>query len=154
MRQTTTGWDLLIHWKDQSESWARLSDLKESHPVETAEFAKVRGTDDKPTFMWWTPYVLKKCNAIIASIKHCIRKTMHKYGVEISNNVEHAMELDRTNDNTMWRDVLTKEMHNVSVAFEVLDKGQKAPTGWHEVTGHLIWDVKMDFTQKARWVLD
>jgi hypothetical protein len=22
------------------------------------------------------------------------------------------------------------------------------------VTGHLIWDVKMDFTRKARWVLD
>jgi hypothetical protein len=22
------------------------------------------------------------------------------------------------------------------------------------VTGHLVWDVKMDFTRKARWVLD
>ena len=22
------------------------------------------------------------------------------------------------------------------------------------VTGHLIWDVKMDFTRKSRWVLD
>ena len=23
-----------------------------------------------------------------------------------------------------------------------------------KVTGHLIWDVKMDFIRKARWVLD
>ena len=73
----TTGWDLLIGWKDQSESWARLSGLKESHLVETMEFAKARGIDNEPTFAWWTPYVLKKRNAIIASIKHRIRKTTH-----------------------------------------------------------------------------
>ena len=23
----------------------------------------------------------------------------------------------------------------------------------HKVTGHLVWDLKMDFTRKARWVL-
>ena len=64
------------------------------------------------------------------------------------------MELDGTNNNTMWRDALMKEMYNISVALEVLDEGQKVPAGWHKVTGHLIWDVKMDFTQKVRWVLD
>ena len=154
MQQTTTGWDLLICWKDQSESWARLSDLKESHPVETVEFAKVCGIHDKPVCAWWSPYILKKRNTIIASVKHCIRKTTHKYGVEIPTSGEHAMELDRTNNNTMWRDALTTEMYNVTVAFKVLDEGQKAPAGWHEVTGHLVWDVKIDFTQKARWVLD
>ena len=26
--------------------------------------------------------------------------------------------------------------------------------GWWKVTGHIIFDVKMDFTRKARWVLD
>ena len=28
------------------------------------------------------------------------------------------------------------------------------PVGWKNSSGHLIWDVKMDFTQKARWVKD
>ena len=56
------------------------------------------------------------------------------------------MELDRTNNNTMWRDVLMKEIYNISVAFNVVDEGHKAPAGWHMVTGHLVWDVKMDFT--------
>ena len=46
-----------------------------------------------------------------------------------------------------------EEKYNIGVAFEVFDEGQKAPAAWHKVTGHLIWDVKMDFTQKARWVL-
>ena len=45
-------------------------------------------------------------------------------------------------------------MFNVGVAFEVLDAGERAPHGWSKVTGHLVWDVKMDFTCKACWVLD
>ena len=54
----------------------------------------------------------------------------------------------------MWRDALKKEMYNVRAAFEILDEGAHAPHGWKQVTGHLVWDVKMDFTRKARWVLD
>eukprot|EP00957_Ditylum_brightwellii_P109025 8316709-Ditylum_brightwellii.AAC.1 len=30
----------------------------------------------------------------------------------------------------------------------------KTPTRWNMVTGHIIFDVKMDFTGKARLVLD
>jgi hypothetical protein len=45
-------------------------------------------------------------------------------------------------------------MTKVGVAFEVLEEDMKAPVGWSEVTGHLTWDVKMDFARKARWVLD
>ena len=45
-------------------------------------------------------------------------------------------------------------MYNVGVAFEILDEGAHPPHGWKQVTGHLVWDVKMDFTRKARWVLD
>ena len=51
-------------------------------------------------------------------------------------------------------DALAKEMFNVGVAFEILEHGRKAPDGWHQVMGHLVWDVKMDFTRKAHWVLD
>ena len=79
---------------------------------------------------------------------------MHKYGVEIPRDVEHAHEIDARNGNTLWRDTLKKEMYNVGVAFEILDEGVHAPHGWKQVTGHLVWDVKMDFTRKARWVLD
>ena len=30
----------------------------------------------------------------------------------------------------------------------------KVPKGWKKVTGHLIWDVKIDFMCNDRWVLD
>ena len=58
------------------------------------------------------------------------------------------------NGNTFCMDALAKEMYNVGVAFEILEEGEKAPSGWSKATGHLVWDVKMDLTRKARWVLD
>ena len=42
----------------------------------------------------------------------------------------------------------------MGIVFEVFEEGQQVPAGWHKVTGHLDWDMKMDFTWKARWVLD
>ena len=154
LRKTTAGWDLLVHWKDESESWVKLSDMKESHPVEMAEFAKAKGIQGKPAFCWWVPYTLCKRDAIVAAVGARLRKTTHKYGVEILKDVHHTRELDKRNGNTMWMDTLAKEMFNVGIAFEVLEEKQSAPPGWSKVTGHLGWDVKMDFTWKARSVLD
>ena len=33
-RNTTVGWKLLVLWKDGSEQWIPLKDMKESHPIE------------------------------------------------------------------------------------------------------------------------
>jgi hypothetical protein len=154
LRKTTAGWSLLVKWTNESESWIPLKDLKESHPIETAEFAKARSIADEPAFAWWVPYTLRKRDIILSKIKARIRQTTHKYGIEIPTSLTHAEEIDRRNSNTFWRDALAKEMTEVGVAFEVLEEGIKAPIGWSKVTGHLVWDVKMDFTRKARWVLD
>ena len=47
--------DMLVRWKDQTESWIKFRDMKESHSVEMVEFAKLKGIDDEPAFAWWTP---------------------------------------------------------------------------------------------------
>ena len=83
-----------------------------------------------------------------------IRKTTHKYGIEIPTSVEHAYELDRINGNNLWKEVLEMEMYSISVAFEILEDGKSSPAEFTKVSGHLIWSVKVDFTRKARWVLD
>ena len=44
-------------------------------------------------------------------------------------------------------------MSNVGIAIEILSDSRALP-GWTKQTGHLIWDLKMDFTRKAQWVLD
>ena len=48
VRKTTCRWKLLVQWKDGSEQWIPLKDMKESHPVECADFAKARGIADEP----------------------------------------------------------------------------------------------------------
>ena len=154
LRKTTKGWELLIKWKDKSESWIKLADMKESHPVEVAEYARARGIDKEPAFEWWVPHTLKKRQVILSALKKRIRKTTHKYGIEIPTSVEHAFELDRKNGNNLWKEALEMEMYNIGVAFEILEDGKTAPAGYTKVSGHLIWSVKMDFTRKARWVLD
>ena len=51
-------------------------------------------------------------------------------------------------------DVLGKEMGNLNIAFEFLKCGQKAPPGWFRATGHIIFDINMDFMRKTQWVKD
>jgi hypothetical protein len=38
------------------------------------------------------------------------------------------------------------------VAFKFLDEGDRAPIGYKEIPCHIIFDVKLDFTRKARFV--
>ena len=102
LKQTTLGWDLLVAWKDGSETWIPLKNLKESNPVDVAEFAKARGIDDEPAFAWWVPCTLRKRDLIISKVKARIRRTTHKCGVEIPRDVEHAKELDAANGNGLW----------------------------------------------------
>ena len=115
LRKTTKGWELLIKWKDKSKSWIKLADMKESHPVEVAEYARARGIDKEPVFEWWVPHTLKKRQVILSALKKRIRKTTHKYGIEIPTSVEHAFELDRKNGNNLWKDALEMEMYNIGV---------------------------------------
>eukprot|EP00957_Ditylum_brightwellii_P203529 15335063-Ditylum_brightwellii.AAC.3 len=44
-------------------------------------------------------------------------------------------------------------MTNIGIISKILENDMKTPGGWTKVTGHIIFDVKMDFTRKARWVL-
>jgi hypothetical protein len=92
-------------------------------------------------------------NIIISAIKSR-KQTSHKYGVVIPRSIDHARELDKKNTNRLWMAVYEKEMSNVSIAFEILEDGEPAPSNYKKSSGYLIWDVKMDFTRKARWVKD
>ena len=78
----------------------------------------------------------------------------HTFGIEVPNNVNHALKLDQENGNTFWQDAIDKEMYNIGVAFHILEKDKHVPVGWKPATGHMIFDIKMVFTRKARWVLD
>ena len=154
LRKTTVGWDVQVKWREGTSQWIPLKIMKESNPVEVAEFAMARGLDKEPAFAWWVPYTLKKRDAIIALVKSRVVKRTHKFGIEVPTSVDHAIEIDRRNGNTLWQDSMAKEMYNVSVAFKILENDEHLPVGYTESSGHLIFDVKMNFERKSRWVKD
>jgi hypothetical protein len=76
----------------------------------------------------------------------------HKFGIQLPNTVGEALAIDRETNTTFWIDAIQKEMKNVHVAFKFLDLGERVPIGYKLIKCHLIFDVKMDFTCKARFV--
>ena len=59
-RRTIKGWQLLVQWKDGSTSWTLLKDLKESNPIEVAEYVVTNKIANEPVFIWWAKDVLRK----------------------------------------------------------------------------------------------
>jgi hypothetical protein len=67
--RTTKGYKLCVKWKDGSTSWESLEDLKESYPVQVADFSVSQKIDDLPGFRWWVPQVRKRRDSIISAVK-------------------------------------------------------------------------------------
>ena len=67
LKPTIRGWSLLVEWKDGSQDWVTLKDLKASYPVEIAEYAAANRLVEEPAFKWWVPYTLLEADAQIWS---------------------------------------------------------------------------------------
>ena len=105
-RETTKGWEILIEWKDGSTNWVALKDVKESYPVQLAEFAISNRKAEEPAFVWWVPFVMKKRNRILAKVKSKYWLRSHKFGIGIPKSVEEAKKVDNQNRNTLWWDAI------------------------------------------------
>ena len=153
IRKTTKGWDLCVEWKDGTTSWEPLSLLKESNPVQVAEYAKAHGIADEPAFRWWVPFTLKKRDAIISAVNQRYWKRTHKYGIRIPKSVREAYAIDKENGDDRWAQSIQKEMNDVRVAFHILDDDQPIPVGYQYMDCHIVFDVKFDgFRFKSRMV--
>ena len=153
-KETTKGWEILIQWKDGSTTWEALKDVKESYPVQLAEYAYQKRISHKPAFAWWVPHVLKKRDRIIAKVKSKYWQRTHKFGIRIPKSVQEAIQLDRENGDNKWWDAIVKEMKNVRIAFEEYDGDISKLVGYQQIKCHMIFDVKMgeNFRRKARMV--
>ena len=154
-RETTIRWELLAQWKDGSTNWISLKDLKESYPVQTAEYAVATKIAMEPAFAWWVPHTLKKRNRIISKVKSKYWLRAHKFGIQIPKSVKEAKRFDQENRDTLWWEAICNEMRNVRPAFEVWEKDVKhIPPGYQQIKCHMIFDVKMgeNFRRKARFV--
>jgi hypothetical protein len=161
-KKTTRGWKLLCQWKDGTTSWVPLIELKDSNPVELAEYAVASRIDQEPAFHWWVAEVLRKRNRIIAKLKRRYWRITHKFGIRLPKTVEEAIQIDRETNTTFWTDAIKKETEKVNIAFDFI--GDWTPeqvrqgaakgdfVGFQEIDCHIVFDVKMDLTCKACFV--
>jgi hypothetical protein len=152
LRITTKGWKFCATWKDGSTSWEPLKDLKESHPLQVAKYAVTNDIADEPAFAWWVKEALQCCNRMISAAKSRYWKKTHKFGIRIPKSIEEALRIDQETGTDFWCLAIEKEMKNVMPAFKILDEDGKAPIGYKWIPCHMIFDVQMDFTCKARFV--
>mmetsp|Transcript_24453 Transcript_24453/g.37196 ORF Transcript_24453/g.37196 Transcript_24453/m.37196 type:complete len:272 (-) Transcript_24453:1442-2257(-) len=82
-KETTKGWEVLIQWRDGSTTWSKLKDVKDSYPIELAEYFVQNGISDEPAFAWWVPFTLRKKERIVSKIKSKYWDRSHKYGIKM-----------------------------------------------------------------------
>ena len=159
-KTTTKGWKLLCQWKDGSSDWIDLKHLKDSNPIELAEYAVANRIQEEPAFKWWVSQTLRTRNRIIGKVKSRYWKTSHKFGVRLPHSVQEALQIDRETGTDFWWKAIQKETGKVEVALETDESvtpeqvrdDKTLYVGFQEIKCHMIFDVKMDLTRKARFV--
>jgi hypothetical protein len=149
----------MVQWKGGTSSWVDLKELKDSNPIEVAEYAVANQIHDEPAFNWWVKHVLRHRRRIIGKVKNKYWLTTHKFGVRLPHTVDEALRIDKDTGTDFWQKAIGKETTKVKVAWEAredldIEEVRKggALVGYTEIRCHMIFDVKMDFTRKARFV--
>jgi hypothetical protein len=107
--------------------------MKQSYPIQVAEYSIANRIDDEAAFAWWVPTLLKKRDRVLAKVKSKYWQRTHKYGIRIPKSVEEAFAIDKANGNTLWWDAICKEMKNVLPAFEKWEKREgDLPPGYQK----------------------
>jgi len=152
MKFINMGGNIFISWKDGSTSWHPLSEIKNSYPVQLAEYAKTNKLEKEPAFSWWLKHALRHQRTFMKSTRKRYLKHSHKFGIRHPKTVEEALEIDKQTKTTFWRDAIHKKMKNNRMAFKVLEEDERVPIGYKWITCHMIFDIKMNYTRKARYV--
>ena len=123
--------------------------LKESHPLETAEYAEANLLLWEPVFSWWVPQALRQKHGMVKVLKTRYHRMEEKFGIELPKNVKQALELDKETGTDFWKNTLIKEVGNLEPCILVVQEVKVPPPGYTKIRTHIVFDIKMDFTRKA-----
>ena len=149
-----------IQWDNGDVTWEPLNSLRKDDPVTLAKYAHKKGITNKRGWKWSRkinkrPKKLLRMLRINASQKGAARKTVkYKFGVQIPKHPMHALELDRLNGNTKWRDALQLEIDQLLKfeTFLIYEKGEIDLKNYTYVPLLMVFDVKFDGRHKCRYV--
>ena len=142
---------MCVEWKDGTETWVPLKDMKELYPVQEVYYSESNNLMSEPAFYWWSPFTLNKQEQIIGAVKARLKKKTHKYGVLVPNTVKEAYIIDKEAGNTLWRDSISKGMKNNRVVFQVLNNDQAISPGNTIFTPNIMWHSRKVFPGGVAW---
>ena len=94
-KTTARGWKWLCRRRDGSSNWIGLKHLKDSDPIELAEYAVGNGIQEELAFKWWVLETLRTRDRNIGEVKSRYWETSHKFGVRLQHSVQEALQFNR-----------------------------------------------------------
>jgi hypothetical protein len=62
------GWKICVEWKDGTTSWHPMGEIKNSFPIQLAQYAVTNNLQDELAFCWWVKHTLRKEKCIMAAM--------------------------------------------------------------------------------------
>ncbi len=148
--------DVLILWRNGASSWVNMQVICLVDPYMLIKYAlQHKGILGLPSWQWVKHYTVDAPSALAISnaFKAAQHETKFKFGIEVPTSVRHALSLDATNGDILWREAIDKELAQINAYKTFRDlKGAPIPQGYKRIPYHLIFDVKFDLRRKARLV--
>ena len=116
-KKTTRGWKLCLKMKKDFTKCILLKDLKERNPLELSEYAVSNKIDHDTALSWWVPYNLRKQNWIISNQQKKYWWKNHTFGIEVTNSIKQAYDIDEETHTDFWRKTIAKKMLKVRIAY-------------------------------------
>ena len=155
-------YNVMIEWEGGEITSEPLSLIAKDNPVTCAIYASKNNLLDTPGWKRFKS-IARRQKKFIRMAKQAYLRSFrtapkYKYGVEVAQNYEDAMRLDKLHKHEKWQKAIDLEMVQIDDYTTFKDLGHKSktqpPPGYKRISVHLVFDVKHDGRYKARLVAD
>ena len=80
----------------------KIKDMKDSSPIEVAEYDVSNQIDEEPDFKWWVHHTIRKSNRIISKLKSRYWQTTHKFGIRLPKTTKEVLYIDKIRGTDFW----------------------------------------------------
>ena len=154
--------NVMIEWENGEVMTEPLSVIAEDDPVSCAVYARDNKLLHVPGWRQFEKLARRQKRLVRLANQEKLRSyrtsKKYKFGYEIPRSYQQAMDLDKINGNTKWKDAADTEMKVMSDYNVFTDLGHKrhvsAPRGSKYIRLIMQWDVKHDGRHKMRLCVD
>ena len=148
-------YNVLVTWDDSMQMWVPLNMMVKQDPVMLARYAHDHDLLNKPgwKFLQQTTKRHRFVNVIMNAIKRrgMANQVRYKFGVHILHMYNEATMLEKENGNTLWQDVIWRELDQISSykSFCNIGVGVSPGADFKQIMVKFVFDCKVDGRRKG-----